>query len=177
MSDGTAVGCGCDWCGCRNFLALIEGVTYTHVVAIGMRHTVLLTCDGNAVAFGRSQWGQCSIPDLPRGVTYVHRGARMVLTLFFCESHATFCFLSGTEVCRVEMDDSDRLINIRRGFQNKMKTDHGEFRLYCRWESFSMQFVRTALQPPLTLCVIPSNRWCGRQYSLRLMFMVTVLTG
>ena len=127
MSDGTAVGCGCDWCGCRNFLALIEGVAYTHVVAIGMCHTVLLTCDGNAVACGRSQWGQCSIPDLPRGVTYVHRGARMVLTLFFCESHAAFCFLSGTEVCRVEMDDSDRLINIRRGFQNKMKTDHGEF--------------------------------------------------
>ena len=26
-------------------------------------------------------------------------------------------------------DDSDRLINIRRGLQNKMKTDHGEFRV------------------------------------------------
>ena len=81
------------------------------------------------MACGQNHRGQCNIPALPPGVTYVYRGAQMVLTLIFCESHAAFCLLSGKEVCRVKIHDSDKLIDIRKVFQSKMKAEHGKFRV------------------------------------------------
>ena len=39
--------------------------------------------DGNAVACGQNEWGECDIPPLPAGVTYVHRGAQIVLESLF----------------------------------------------------------------------------------------------
>ena len=128
-SDGNAVACGNNSSGCCNIPALIDGVAYTHVASIGSGHTVLLTSDGNAVACGMNLQGQCSIPALPPRVTYVHRGAQIVLTLFFCDSHATFCFLSGEEVCRFWVDVSDTLINIQKVFKGKMMTDYGKYRV------------------------------------------------
>ena len=129
LSDGTTIAFGENRFGCCNIPAMTDGVAYTHVAAIGICHTVLLTSDGNAVACGQNHRGQCSIPALPPGVTYVYRGAQMVLAFTFCESHAAFCLLSGKEVCRVKIHDSDRLINIRKVFQSKMKADHGIFRI------------------------------------------------
>ena len=127
LSDGTAVAYGDNKCGCCNIPRLTDGVTYTHVAAVGYCHTVLLTSDGDAVACGQNRWGQCSIPALLRGVTYVDRGAQMVLTLNCCGSHATFCLLSGTEVCRFEVDTSDTLVNIREVFRSKMMTEYGKY--------------------------------------------------
>ena len=37
----------------------------------GYHHTVLITMEGRAVAFGRNDNGQCRVPELPRGVRYV----------------------------------------------------------------------------------------------------------
>ena len=108
---------------------MLDGVTYTHVAAIGIRHTILLTSDGNALACGENQWGQCSIPALPPRLTYLYRGVQIVLTLFFYESHASFCLLSGAEVCRFWVDASDTLIEIRKVFKSKMMTDYGKFRV------------------------------------------------
>ena len=88
---------------------------------------VLLTSDGDAVACGQNRWGQCSIPALLRGVTYVDRGAQMVLTLNCCGSHATFCLLSGAEVCRFDVYASDTLVNIRELFKSKMMTEYGKY--------------------------------------------------
>ena len=109
--------------------SLIDGVTYTHVVAIGFGHTVLLTSDGNAVACGQNDWGECNIPALPPGITYVYRGALIVLTLFFCESYAAFCLLSGAEVCRFWVDALDTLMEIRKVFKGKTMTDYGKYRV------------------------------------------------
>ena len=50
----------CCCCQCRGG---VHGVTYTHVAVIGTVHTVLLTSDGNAVAYGKNEWGECSIPN------------------------------------------------------------------------------------------------------------------
>ena len=99
------------------------------VAAIGSWHTVLLKSDGNAVACGSNHRGQCSIPALPPGVTYVDRGAQIVLTLFFCESYAAFCLLSGKELCRVDILGSDMLIDIWRVFKSKMMNDCGKYRV------------------------------------------------
>jgi len=128
-SDGNAVACGNNSSGCCNIPALIDGVAYTHVASIGSGHTVFLTSDGNAVACGMNLQGQCSIPALPPRVTYVHRGAQIVLTLFFCDSHATFCFLSGEEVCRFWVNASDTLMEIRKVFKCKTMTDYGKYRV------------------------------------------------
>jgi len=45
------------------------------MVAAGFYHTVLLTSDGKAVACGRNDHGQCNIPKLPRGLTYIQASA------------------------------------------------------------------------------------------------------
>ena len=45
------------------------------MAAAGQFHTVVLTSEGRAVAFGSSQFGQCSVPELPAGVRYVGCGA------------------------------------------------------------------------------------------------------
>ena len=125
-SDGIAVACGSNSLGHCNIPALAEGVTYTQV-AVNYARTVLLKSDGNAVACGMSERGECNIPALAEGVTYVRRGAQTVLTLNLCDSYATFCSLSGDEVCRVEIDASDRFIDIRKAFMNKMNAAHGKF--------------------------------------------------
>ena len=108
---------------------MIDGATYTHVAAIGGPHTVLLTSDGNAVACEQNEWGECNIPALSPGVTYVHRGAQIVLALIFCESHASFCLLSGAEVCRFWVDALDTLKEIRKVFKGKTMTDYGKYRV------------------------------------------------
>ena len=58
-----------------------EGVTCIQI-ALGHEHTVLLTSDGRAVAFGRDTEGQCFIPEPGATYTQVSAGG----------SH-TVCFL------------------------------------------------------------------------------------
>ena len=83
--------------------------------------------DGNAVACGQNEWGECDIPPLPAGVTYVHRGAQIVLASFFCESYASFCLLSGAEVFRCWVNASDTLVEIRKVFKCKTMADYGKY--------------------------------------------------
>ena len=65
----------------------------------------------------------------PGGVTYVHRGAHIVLASFFCESYASFCLLSGVEVCRFWVDGLDTLMEIRKVLKGKTMTDYGKYRV------------------------------------------------
>ena len=107
---------------------MAEGVTYTHVLAIGYDHTVLLMSDGNALLCALDV-GPCNIPALSEGVTYVRPGEQMILALNFCDSHAAFCLLSGDEVCRIDTDASDTFIDVRKAFMSKRTADHGKFRV------------------------------------------------
>jgi len=125
-SDGAAVACGDDQYGQCNIPVLADGVAYTHVAATGFSITLFMS-DGNAAICGHNDQGPCIIPALPRGVTYVHFAQQMVLTFHCCDSHATFCSLNGTEVCRFEVDASDTLVNIREVFRSKMMTEYGKY--------------------------------------------------
>ena len=76
---------------------------------------------------GGNDEGPLITPALPRGVTYVQCAQQMVVTLYSCDAHATFCSFNGTEVCRFEVDASDTLVNIREVFRSKMMTEYGKY--------------------------------------------------
>ena len=53
---------------------LDRGGTYTQISA-SSGHTVLLRSDGQVVACGKNQYGQCSIPPLEEGISYTQVSA------------------------------------------------------------------------------------------------------
>jgi len=55
-------------------LDLPEGAKSTKVFA-GSYHTVVLTDDGRAFAFGDNTYGQCEVPELPAGIRYIDAAA------------------------------------------------------------------------------------------------------
>ena len=84
-------------------------------------HTVLLKSDGHVVACGSNFDGECTIPDLPDGVTYspdaslISRGIR-VFQLSFGESGdgitITCTSLAGEALCEVMFQSSDLIIGV-----------------------------------------------------------------
>ena len=57
-----------------------------------VRHTVLLRSDGVAVACGRNHHGQCNIPPLDEGVSYLHVSAGYDHTVLLrSDGHAVCC--------------------------------------------------------------------------------------
>jgi len=50
--------------------ALPPGLTYTKIAA-GPEHDLALRSDGELIAWGRNDFGQCAVPPLPGGVVYV----------------------------------------------------------------------------------------------------------
>ena len=52
-------------------LALASVQTLSTNMACAGFHTILLTSEGRAEAFGHEQFGQCAVPELPEGVRYV----------------------------------------------------------------------------------------------------------
>ena len=102
---------------------LSDGVTYTHVLAMGTAHTVLLKSDGSPVLFGFDK-GDCNFPVLPEGVAYVGSGEHTLLTMNLCDANASFVFACGREVCKVEIDASDAVADVRNAFMKEMNADH-----------------------------------------------------
>ena len=80
-------------------------------------------CGGCLVSHG----GQCTIPALPVGVTYVGRGEPIVVVVICCCSCVRFCLLIGSEVCRIEIDESDTYNDLRKAFARANQTCIGNF--------------------------------------------------
>ena len=127
-SDGTAAACGENRSGQCDISALSDGVTYTSVLTIGRTYTVLLMSDGNPVLFGDYE-GDCNFPVLPEGVTYVGSGDHTILTMILCATHAAFVLLCGRELCKIAIDASDTVIDVRIAFMKERSADHGKFRV------------------------------------------------
>ena len=89
-SDGNAVAFGDNSYGQCDIPPLEAGMSYIQVAAGGCvfidqwgyrtdgGHTVLLKSDGNAVAFGDNSYGQCDIPPLETGMSYIQVSAGWV---------------------------------------------------------------------------------------------------
>ena len=58
---------------------------YHHMPSTGLFHTVLLKSDGTAVAFGDNGAGQCNIPALPEGTTYLYTSCGRIRAHGFAE--------------------------------------------------------------------------------------------
>ena len=125
-SDGTVVAFGDNSEGRCEIPALAEGATYTQVAA-GMDHTVLLVNDGTAIACGWNEFGQCNIPALAGGDAY--GGKQIVLTMHIVSSHAEFRFLSGRELCRIEIGAEGGLLEIQHEFVRRMGAAHWRYRV------------------------------------------------
>mmetsp|Transcript_32941 Transcript_32941/g.71042 ORF Transcript_32941/g.71042 Transcript_32941/m.71042 type:complete len:222 (-) Transcript_32941:16-681(-) len=62
------------------------------MVSSGPGHTVLLRGDGNAVACGRNDFGQCTIPQLDDGISYTQVSARAMHTVLLrSDGNAVAC--------------------------------------------------------------------------------------
>ena len=127
-SDGTAAACGENGSGQCDISVLSGGVTYTNVIAVGISYTVLLKSDGGPVLFGYYE-GDCDFPVLPEGVTYVGSGDHTILTMMLCATHAAFVLLCGRELCKIAIDASDTVIEVRSAFMKERSADHGKFRV------------------------------------------------
>eukprot|EP00435_Cladocopium_sp_Y103_P056776 s1077_g19.t1 len=60
------------------------------MVAAGVQHTVLLRSDGNAVAIGHNEYGQCNIPALDEGIAYTQISAGYNHTVFLRSDGCAF---------------------------------------------------------------------------------------
>ena len=127
-SDGAAAAYGDNKRGQCDILVLSDGVTYTNVIAVGIFYTVLLKSDGAPVLFGYYE-GDCNFPELPEGVTYVGSGDHTILTMMVCATHAAFVLLCGRELCKIAIDASDTVIEVRSAFMKERSADHGKFRV------------------------------------------------
>ena len=56
------------------------------------QHTVILRSDGDAVAFGLDDHGQCSVPPLPSGVRYVNAAVGGLHTVLLNDNGRAVCF-------------------------------------------------------------------------------------
>ena len=88
------------------------------MVAAGGGHTVLLRSDGTAVACGRNADGQCHLPALDGGLTYVHSGQScllppIVLQASFDGTSIHFVTLGGEELCHIEATATEHLADLR----------------------------------------------------------------
>ena len=86
----------------------------------------MLLSDGTAVACGSDLDGQCSIPALADGEAY--GGKQIVLTVHIVNSHAEFRFLSGRELCRIEIGAEGGLLEIQHEFVRRMGAAHWRYR-------------------------------------------------
>jgi alpha-tubulin suppressor-like RCC1 family protein len=89
-SDGSVIGFGRNWSGECDVPALPAGLTYVEIAAGGggshdywatLEHSVARRSDGSVVAWGSNSHGQCNVPALPPGLTYVEIAASGLFTL------------------------------------------------------------------------------------------------
>ena len=72
-------------------------LAYTQV-SVGYWHIVLLRRDGEAIAFGNNEHGQCDIPSLPAGLEYTQVSAGVYHTaLLRSDGHAFHCSRLGLQ--------------------------------------------------------------------------------
>merc|ERR1712224_521832 len=74
--------------------------------------------DGTAVACGYNEHGQCNLPALDGGLTYVHSGQSrllpsLVLQALFDGTSMHFVTLGGEELCHIEATATERLADLR----------------------------------------------------------------
>ena len=70
------------------------------MVATNGRHTVLIRSDGSAVACGDDDNGQCSLPELPEGLTYVQVAAGLRHTVLIrSDGSAVACGRNDDGLC------------------------------------------------------------------------------
>ena len=91
----------------------------------GACYTVLLKSDGNAVACGCNDFGQCNIPALAEGEVYGLK--QIVLTVHLVNSQAVFYLLSGRELVRIAVDTADDFAGILRKFKKEIWPDHRRY--------------------------------------------------
>ena len=86
------------------------------MVSAGSVHTVLLRSDGTAVACGDNHYGQCNLPALDGGLTYVRSGRSLpalVLQASFDGTLMHFDTLGGEELFHIEATATGRLADLR----------------------------------------------------------------
>ena len=95
---------------------------------MGDTYTVLLKSDGIPVLFGHYK-GNCNFPVLPEGVAYVGSREHTLLTMNLCDTNASFVLACGREVCKVEIDASGAVTDVRNAFMEERNADHWKFRV------------------------------------------------
>ena len=106
--------------------ALALGITYTFASA-GRDHIVLLRSDGTAVAIGDNRHGQCNLPALAPGLSFVPGLAQENLQAFFEQGVMSCLSLGGSVKCKIVLQTTDRLMDLR--MQLTRETGFGPSRL------------------------------------------------
>mmetsp|Transcript_32939 Transcript_32939/g.71036 ORF Transcript_32939/g.71036 Transcript_32939/m.71036 type:complete len:263 (-) Transcript_32939:16-804(-) len=87
------------------------------MVSSGPGHTVLLRGDGNAVACGRNDFGQCTIPQLDDGISYTQVSARAMHTVLLrSDGRAVACGQNSVGQCTIPpLDDGMSYTQVSAG--------------------------------------------------------------
>ena len=94
-------------------------MTYTQVAA-GSCHTVLLRCDGTAVACGSNSVGQCNIPALDGVLTFGL--PTLVLQASLVGTSLHFATMGGKELCQLEAAAARSLKEIHAQLMHEMRS-------------------------------------------------------